>query len=64
MNMPKFPTKYVVNPLYRKHRNIVCICGSGKKVKKCCGRVRFVTIEWANDVRGVLIEYEKRKSLK
>lgn len=30
---------WISNPLYSGHvRNDPCICGSGKKVKKCCGR--------------------------
>lgn len=32
-------TPYMSNPLYSgKIRNEKCYCGSGKKVKKCCGK--------------------------
>lgn len=43
MYTPK--TGYRSNPL-RKYRNNDCICGSGKKSKKCCGRGMYVSIEW------------------
>ncbi len=33
------------NPIL-KYRNMSCICGSGKKVKRCCGQFIYVSNEW------------------
>lgn len=37
---------YDYNPLGAgEFRNKLCICGSGKKIKKCCGKENIVTVE-------------------
>ena len=56
--------KYCRNPLRNVGRNIKCICGSGKKVKKCCGRQRFVPVEWAAKVQILLCELTDRQRVK
>lgn len=40
--------KIKFNPLYDgKYRNAICICGSGKKIKKCHGKDRLIdTIDY------------------
>ena len=34
---------YAWNPLRHHPRNSACVCGSGRKVKKCCGEPLVVT---------------------
>lgn len=44
-------------------RNCVCPCGSGKKVKKCCGKERSVDVLELNRINRLIKqaneEYEK-----
>lgn len=53
--------KYVIapgfarNPL-RRHRNIPCPCGSGKKAKRCHGAEEFVETKMADRIRQYLRE--------
>ena len=42
------------NPLLDLRRNTRCPCRSGKKVKKCCGRQRYVAIEVAEKITEML----------
>lgn len=43
------------SPLIRCNRNVTCfMCDSGKKLKKCCGRYRFVKDEFVKEVCDVL----------
>ena len=59
------PSKgYSSNPLVNsKLRNFKCPCGSGNKVKKCCGRVIYIPSDlvtpietWAENVTRCLID--------
>lgn len=56
---------YSHNPLRHVNVNTACICGSGKKVKKCCGKYKYVNRVWANDVVWVLSDMtpEQKKSV-
>jgi len=46
------------NPLaYGKVRNDLCICGLGKKIKKCHGRDNAVSYDDAQEIRGLLLRY-------
>lgn len=46
-----FKMDAVPNPLAIPDlRNSICLCGSGKKIKKCCGRHRYVSRKWAEQV--------------
>jgi len=41
--MYKLKENFTRNPLKSgKLRNLPCICGSGKKMKKCCGNVEYI----------------------
>ena len=43
------------NPLNKsKYSNKICFCGSGKKIKKCCGKDRFIKPKFLD----VLAAYE------
>ena len=46
----------VINPLRNDGnlRNKPCPCNSGKKVKKCCGRFPFITLEDDVKVRSAM----------
>lgn len=45
------------NPLIDGNlRNIPCPCGSGKKVKKCCGDKRSITKESSNLIKNLVLE--------
>ena len=49
------PEGFVRNPLAKaKHGNIICPCGSGKKVKKCCGQYGYMKPELAKLVQADL----------
>lgn len=41
------------NPL-KRHRNIPCPCGSGKKAKRCHGKAETLTIEDCEKVKSYL----------
>lgn len=49
----------VPNPLLKWPRNFNCVCGSGKKFKKCClnGLASQVTIKDANMINERLAKY-------
>lgn len=49
----------VPNPLLKWPRNFNCVCGSGKKFKKCClnGLAKQVTIKDANAINKKLDKY-------
>ena len=49
----------VENPLLKWPRNFNCVCGSGKKFKKCClpGLNRQVTIKDAREINKKLDKY-------
>jgi hypothetical protein len=49
----------VPNPLLKWPRNFNCVCGSGKKFKKCClnGLNSQVTIKDANAINKKLEKY-------
>lgn len=49
----------VPNPLLEWPRNFNCVCGSGKKFKKCCLNElqRNVTIKDANEINKKLDKY-------
>lgn len=48
--MPK--SGYVSNPLGKgRFRNHECICGSTKKVKKCCGRSMYMEEKLAKSIK-------------
>lgn len=57
----KVRNKYTRNPLLRVSRNTLCICGSGDKVKRCCGQQKWVERKWANDVQEVLDSLDKKQ---
>lgn len=45
------------NPLRDgKLRNLKCLCGSGKKIKKCHGR-DSLSFDEANEVRGLILRF-------
>lgn len=44
---------YEWNPL-TKVRNYDCLCGSGKKTKRCCGRHMTLPTEIAKGLRGLM----------
>ena len=56
---------YTLNPMRKLNRNVTCLCISGKKVKKCCGRPLYVENEYAEKVNKVLngLDEECRKAL-
>jgi hypothetical protein len=55
---PVDPTARYRNPLsLGKVRNDPCICGSGKKIKKCHGRDSAVSFEGAQEIRGLIQRY-------
>ncbi len=44
--------KYI-NPLSKgASRNKICICGSGEKVKKCCGRDAVISKDKLDQING------------
>lgn len=43
-----------------KLRNELCICGSGKKVKKCHGKDRLVTFEQKNEISELMKIYSSK----
>lgn len=45
---------YQKNPLKDVNRNELCICGSDRKVKRCCGRDYYVPNKWGDEVRELL----------
>lgn len=40
-----------------KYRNMVCVCGSGKKIKKCHGSKHSVTKEEREDIIRMVNEF-------
>lgn len=51
--------KYV-NPLGKgKLRNMICICGSGKKVKKCHGKDHAVDSLMLNEINRIIDKNNK-----
>lgn len=44
---------FVWNPL-KKHRNIPCLCESGRKAKDCCGRHEALPVDVAKKVTRAL----------
>lgn len=49
-----------VNPLVKgKLRNMVCICGSGKKVKKCHGRDHAIDVLKLNEINRMIDKNNK-----
>lgn len=54
---------YMENPLRKVDRNIKCVCGSDKKVKKCCGRPYYVLIKWGEKVQEVIDTYNFKKKI-
>lgn len=59
----KIEPKPVKNPLLEWPRNFKCVCGSGKKFKKCClnSLARQVTIEDARKIKAKLDAYKESK---
>jgi len=54
-------TEMYINPLLKSQlRNKLCVCGSGKKVKKCCGKDRIITFAKHEEIK--VNYYEKKKS--
>lgn len=43
-----------------KLRNELCLCGSGKKVKKCHGKDRLVTVEQKNEISELIKIYNSK----
>lgn len=54
---------YMRNPLKRVNRNIRCICDSGRKVKNCCGREKYVPISWGEQIIELFRELNKEEKL-
>ena len=55
----------VYNPLCSgKWANKPCVCGSGKKIKKCHGQYRAIPIEMKRDLDNILPEYKNLLELK
>ena len=49
-----------VNPLAKgKFRNMQCICGSGKKVKKCHGRDHAIDVLKLNEINRLIDKNNK-----
>lgn len=47
----QLPEGWTVNPLKGRARNLICPCGTGKKVKHCCGLYPAVPVETARALR-------------
>lgn len=56
---------YGRNPMLRLCRNVSCLCGSMKKVKKCCGKVKYVKIEAAESLQKFIdnLSIEAKKAI-
>lgn len=52
------PTKEIVsNPLRKGElRNCPCLCGSGKKIKKCCGKAMAVPRQFAEALNRLALD--------
>jgi hypothetical protein len=55
--------KYCENPIGGSEwRNLPCVCFSGEKIKNCCGKHRYVSQKWAEElVEKVRIAMKKNK---
>lgn len=52
------PAEY--NPLIKgRVRNLPCICGSGKKIKSCCGTKRLVPKQYADFLNRMKITQDE-----
>ena len=60
------PAKYFNRLASSKFRNDPCPCSSGKKIKKCHGRERTVTLQEFNDINLWVTEWQlaMKKALK
>jgi hypothetical protein len=45
------PEGWAANPLKGRARNLACPCGTGEKVKRCCGQFPVVPVETARALR-------------
>lgn len=56
---PKKVAMYV-NPLAKgKYRNAPCVCGSGKKIKKCHGRDHAIDVLKLNEINRLIDKNNK-----
>lgn len=59
--MEKSETLYI-NPLYSgKLRNVMCICGSGKKIKRCHGRDFGIDVIMLNEINRLIDKVSKER---
>lgn len=54
MQFRKAAPGYKKNPLKGCNRNAKCICGSEKKIKKCCGKFEWMEEDLAIDIERTL----------
>jgi septal ring factor EnvC (AmiA/AmiB activator) len=63
------PEGMILNPLKKgKAKNLPCLCGSGKKVKRCCGQFDYMKKDLAETCKkfvndGASLSQEERRLL-
>lgn len=49
------------NPLLKLNPNSICLCGTNKKIKMCCGRYNKIPLLTAEKIEAALIKHNITK---